>query len=132
GRGGAAVDALLEGFEDSYQAFKAAVLRAGSAGEVAPRRMVVVLEYGSILRRICGQAAKATAYLDRYFNRDAAAAGAGTGEAPAPAGQEFSYPPARTAPTAAQAPAEHAPCAPAARSGKRRRMPLSNRTWPRP
>ena len=86
GLGGAAVAALLERFEDSYQAFKAAVLRAGSAGEVAPRRMVVVLEYGSILRRICGQAAKATAYLDRYFNRDAAAAGAGTGEAPAPAG----------------------------------------------
>ncbi len=58
-----------------------ALLRAGSAGEVSPRRMAVVLEYGSILRRICGQAAKATVYLDRYLEHpadagDAAAAAA--------------------------------------------------------
>ena len=72
-RGDADTEALLARFEDRYQAFKAAVLRAGSAGDVAPRRMVVVLEYGSILRRICSQAAKATAYLDRHLARDGGA-----------------------------------------------------------
>lgn len=42
--------------------------------------MVVVLEYGSILRRICSQAAKATAYRDGYLARDG-----GAGEAAAEA-----------------------------------------------
>ena len=73
------IDGLLEQFEDTYQTFKAAVLRAGSAGEVTPRRMAAVLEYGSILRRICNQADKATAYLDRYFSRDGDAGDQGSG-----------------------------------------------------
>jgi hypothetical protein len=34
--------------------------------------MAAVLEYGSILRRICAQAAKAAAYLDRYLTPDLA------------------------------------------------------------
>ena len=61
-----------------------ALLRAGSAGEVSPRRMAVVLEYGSILRRICGQAAKATAYLDRYLEHPADAGDAAAAAAAAP------------------------------------------------
>lgn len=69
-RGAAGLEALLERFETCYQAFKAATLQAGSAGDVAPRRMAAVLEYGSILRRICSQAAKAAAYLDRYLAPD--------------------------------------------------------------
>ena len=58
---------LTTAFEQIYQDFKAAVLRAGSTGDIAPRRMVVVLEYGSVLHRICGQGAKAAHYLDRFL-----------------------------------------------------------------
>lgn len=71
-RDAANLEALLAHFEERYQAFKAATLQAGSAGDVAPRRMAAVLEYGSILRRICSQAAKAAAYLDRYLAPDLA------------------------------------------------------------
>lgn len=58
---------LTTAFEQIYQDFKAAVLRAGSTGDIASRRMVVVLEYGSVLHRICGQGAKAAHYLDRFL-----------------------------------------------------------------
>ena len=58
---------LAAEFEEVYQDFKAAVLRAGSSGDIAPRRMVAVLEYGSVLRRICGQGAKAAHHLDFFL-----------------------------------------------------------------
>ena len=66
GRGEADVGRLLDQFEAAYQAFKSAVLEAGSAGTLAPRQMATVLEYGSALRRTCSQASKAVAWLDRY------------------------------------------------------------------
>ncbi|MGY0560663.1 MULTISPECIES: Na/Pi cotransporter family protein [unclassified Luteimonas] len=59
--------ALAAVLEEVYQSFKAAVLRAGSSGDIVPRRMVVVLEYGSVLHRICEQSAKAAHYLDRFL-----------------------------------------------------------------
>lgn len=61
---------VLDQFEHTYQEFKATVLQAGSAGEMVPRRMAAVLEYGSALRRMCQQAGKAAAYLDRYLDSD--------------------------------------------------------------
>ena len=76
-RGDVDMARLSEQFQASYQQFKSAVLHAGSAGKVAPRRMAAVLEYGSALRRTCSQACKAAMWLDRYL----AAGGHGGAEA---------------------------------------------------
>ncbi|NLE67839.1 MAG: hypothetical protein GX608_10485 [Lentisphaerae bacterium] len=82
-RGAIDMGRLLEQFETGYQHFKSTVLEAGSTGEMPPRRMAAVLEYGSALRRMCNQASKATAYLDRYL--DTASTRGGDAGAPEPA-----------------------------------------------
>ncbi len=54
-------------FETDYQALKARMLLAGTAGEVPPKRMAATLERMSELHRIADQAAKAAIYLDRFI-----------------------------------------------------------------
>ena len=66
------VEALAESrrsFETSYQALKAALLQAGTAGEIQPRRMAGMLERLSDLHRVVDQATKAAIYLDRYLRQ---------------------------------------------------------------
>ncbi|MDP1931313.1 MAG: Na/Pi symporter [Gammaproteobacteria bacterium] len=63
-------DALAEQrreFESGYQAFKRQLLHAGTAGDLAPKRMAESLERFSELHRIVDQAAKAAIYLDRFM-----------------------------------------------------------------
>jgi phosphate:Na+ symporter len=60
---------LRRTFETSYQAFKAALLQAGTAGEILPRRMAGMLERLSDLHRVVDQATKAAIYLDRYLTQ---------------------------------------------------------------
>ena len=57
------------GFESEYQAMKAALLHAGTAGELDPRRMIHSLERMSDLHRVIDQASKAAVYLDRYIRQ---------------------------------------------------------------
>lgn len=54
-------------FESDYQSLKARLLRAGTTGEVAPRRMAAALERMSELHRIVDQATKSAIYLDRFI-----------------------------------------------------------------
>lgn len=54
-------------FEADYQMLKARLLRAGTTGEVAPRRMALALERMSELHRIVDQATKSAIYLDRFI-----------------------------------------------------------------
>ncbi len=54
-------------FETDYQALKARMLLAGTAGEVPPKRMAATLERMSELHRIVDQATKAAIYLDRFI-----------------------------------------------------------------
>lgn len=53
-------------FESEYQAFKAQLLRAGTAGVLPARRMAVALEQYSAIRRIVDQVTKAAEYLLRF------------------------------------------------------------------
>lgn len=54
-------------FEVAYQTVKAALLQAGTAGELLPRRMAGSLERLSDLHRVIDQATKAAIYLDRFL-----------------------------------------------------------------
>lgn len=56
-------------FETRYQALKAGLLQAGTAGEILPRRMAGMLERLSDLHRVVDQATKAAIYLDRYLRQ---------------------------------------------------------------
>ncbi len=56
-------------FEAEYQSFKGALLHAGTAGELDPRRMALSLERMSDLHRVIDQATKAALYLDRYIRQ---------------------------------------------------------------
>ena len=56
-------------FESEYQALKASLLHAGTAGELDPRRMIHSLERLSDLHRVIDQATKAAVYLDRYIRQ---------------------------------------------------------------
>lgn len=56
-------------FETRYQALKAELLQAGTAGEILPRRMAGMLERLSDLHRVVDQATKAAIYLDRYLRQ---------------------------------------------------------------
>lgn len=56
-------------FEAEYQALKAALLRAGTAGQLDARRMAHALERLSDLHRVIDQASKAAIYLDRYIRQ---------------------------------------------------------------
>lgn len=58
---------LRREFEANYQALKGRLLQAGTAGELAPRRMAAALERLSELHRVIDQAAKAAIYLDRFI-----------------------------------------------------------------
>jgi len=58
--------ATRQAFEDSYQALKAQMLRAGTIGTLPARRMATALEVMSALHRIVDQATKAAVYLDRF------------------------------------------------------------------
>ncbi len=71
-------------FETDYQTLKAHLLRAGIAGEVAPRHMAAALERMSELHRIVDQATKSAIYLDRFIkmSRPAVAAQSGLQTAP--------------------------------------------------
>ena len=59
-------------FESEYQAFKAQLLRAGTAGVLPARRMAVALEQYSAIRRIVDQVTKAAEYLLRFKAADVA------------------------------------------------------------
>lgn len=61
----AAADEVHQAFEAAYQAAKSQFLRAGTTGQLSPRRMVQVLEYASTLRRMVDQATKASRYLPK-------------------------------------------------------------------
>lgn len=90
------LDALNEAravFESEYQALKASLLHAGTAGELDPRRMIHSLERLSDLHRVIDQATKAAVYLDRYIRQtrvilspppEISAAVPGAGLAPVP------------------------------------------------
>jgi phosphate:Na+ symporter len=54
-------------FETQYQAMKAQLLQAGTAGAILPRSMAETLERLSDLHRVVDQAAKAAVFLDRYI-----------------------------------------------------------------
>ncbi len=54
-------------FETQYQALKAQVLQAGTAGAILPRSMAETLERLSDLHRVVDQASKAAVFLDRYI-----------------------------------------------------------------
>ncbi len=54
-------------FETEYQAMKAQLLQAGTAGAILPRNMAQLLERLSDLHRVVDQAAKAAVFLDRYL-----------------------------------------------------------------
>ncbi len=54
-------------FETEYQAMKAQLLQAGTAGAILPRSMAQLLERLSDLHRVVDQAAKAAVFLDRYL-----------------------------------------------------------------
>lgn len=54
-------------FEAQYQAMKAQLLQAGTAGAILPRSMAETLERLSDLHRVVDQAAKAAVFLDRYI-----------------------------------------------------------------
>lgn len=56
-----------EHFEKDYQALKVQLLRAGTAGTLKPRNMVVVLEELSALHRMVDQATKSALYLERVI-----------------------------------------------------------------
>jgi phosphate:Na+ symporter len=56
-------------FETEYQALKAALLHAGTAGELPPRHMAATLERLSDLHRLVDQATKAAVYLDRFIKQ---------------------------------------------------------------
>jgi phosphate:Na+ symporter len=56
-------------FETEYQALKAALLHAGTAGELLPRHMAATLERLSDLHRVVDQATKAAVYLDRLIKK---------------------------------------------------------------
>lgn len=62
--------AARSAFESEYQAFKAQLLRAGTAGVLPARRMAVALEQYSAIRRIVDQASKAADYLHRFVAPD--------------------------------------------------------------
>ena len=59
-------------FEGEYQTFKAQLLRAGTAGVLPVRRMALVLEQYSAIRRIVDQVTKAAEYLQRFIVADSA------------------------------------------------------------
>ncbi|MCC5869279.1 MAG: Na/Pi cotransporter family protein [Gammaproteobacteria bacterium] len=61
-----ALRAARSAFESEYQAFKAQLLRAGTAGVLPARRMAVALEQHSAIRRIVDQVTKAAEYLLRF------------------------------------------------------------------
>ena len=61
----ASTDEVHQAFEAAYQAAKSQFLRAGTTGQLSPRRMVQVLEYASTLRRMVDQATKASRYLPK-------------------------------------------------------------------
>jgi phosphate:Na+ symporter len=63
-----AAEAALAHFETAYQSTKTRLLRAGTAGDISPRRMAALLEHGSILRRVCEQATKAALHLDQFLD----------------------------------------------------------------
>ncbi len=54
-------------FETEYQAMKAQLLQAGTAGAILPRSMAETLERLSDLHRVVDQASKAAVFLDRYI-----------------------------------------------------------------
>lgn len=65
------LDALIRArdeFEQEYQAFKAQLLRAGTADVLPARRMAVALEQFSAIRRLVDQVTKAAIYLDRFID----------------------------------------------------------------
>ena len=62
-------------FEQEYQAFKAQLLRAGTADVLPARRMAVALEQFSAIRRLVDQATKAAIYLDRFIDDEEDAPG---------------------------------------------------------
>lgn len=53
-------------FEADYQSFKNQLLRAGTAGEITPRRMAASLEQVSALHKLVDQATKAANYLSHF------------------------------------------------------------------
>ncbi|MFA5630725.1 MAG: Na/Pi symporter [Porticoccaceae bacterium] len=55
--------AAREHFEQSYQAMKAELLRAGTTGVLRPRQMATLLEHLSALHRMVDQAVKGALYL---------------------------------------------------------------------
>jgi phosphate:Na+ symporter len=61
----ASADEVHLAFEAAYQAAKSQFLKAGTTGQLSPRRMVQVLEYASTLRRMVDQATKASRYLPK-------------------------------------------------------------------
>lgn len=61
----ASTDEVHQAFEAAYQAAKSQFLKAGTTGQLSPRRMVQVLEYASTLRRMVDQATKASRYLPK-------------------------------------------------------------------
>lgn len=65
----AVLHTLRQEFEAEYQALKVRLLRAGTAGELAPRHMAAILERLSDLHRIIDQATKAAIYLDRFIGQ---------------------------------------------------------------
>ncbi|OGT73942.1 MAG: hypothetical protein A3H44_08390 [Gammaproteobacteria bacterium RIFCSPLOWO2_02_FULL_57_10] len=65
----AVLQTLRQEFEAEYQALKMRLLRAGTAGELAPRHMAAILERLSDLHRIIDQATKAAIYLDRFIGQ---------------------------------------------------------------
>ncbi|MDO8273188.1 MAG: hypothetical protein Q7U82_14940, partial [Gammaproteobacteria bacterium] len=67
-------------FEADYQTLKARLLRAGTTGEVAPRRMALALERMSELHRIVDQATKSAVYLDRFIKMSRPAVATQSGE----------------------------------------------------
>ncbi|MCC5872783.1 MAG: Na/Pi cotransporter family protein [Gammaproteobacteria bacterium] len=85
--------ATRQAFEDSYQALKAQMLRAGTIGTLPARRMATALEVMSALHRIVDQATKAAVYLDRFVRYRVRTAPADAPEPVAKTGESELAPP---------------------------------------